>query len=229
MQVLMTALLAAAGITLTATTPEIKENSILYGDTKVSCAKNGVITISTLKGVFATIACHYSVVNPAEKKTDWSPVKEEDCTMSYQDRKFTWVLNRKAFGKTWKAVDQTLEILENGQLKLSIKEYPAPEGLKLFDNCIYTHFPIPAINGKSVQFQGKEVKMTVGKAPISRIQLPSVRGIKGFTYIFPLGQGSVTLFSECFNGLTAFNRTGKVRLTWFLPPSGAGTLIIDVK
>ena len=69
MQVFMTALPAAAGITLNATTPEIKENSILYGNAEVSCGKNGVITISTLKGVFAKTALHYSVVNPEPERS----------------------------------------------------------------------------------------------------------------------------------------------------------------
>ena len=228
MQVLLTVLLAAAGIALAAA-PEIKDNAIIYGDIKVNCAGNGDITVSNSKGEISKTYCHYSVVDPAKNKTDWSRIKAKDCTMTFKGRKFTWILNRTSFGKTWKAVDQTLEVLEDGRLKLTIKKYPAPEGLKLYDNCVFTQFPFSAMDGKTIKYQGKDVKLTAGKKPITRIGLPSVKGVKGTTYSFPLKPGSVSYYSECRNGLTAYSGTKDFRLTWYLPASGTGIFIIDIK
>lgn len=230
-QFLAAALLAAAGLTLTAQ-PQIEGNNIVFGKTKVVCAANGEIKIFNDNQLVSTIGCHYSVVNPAVSKTDWNGMKDQDCTMTCENRKFTWFLNRRAFGQTWKGVDQTLEILEDGRLKLTVKEYPAPEGLKLYDNCVFMTFPIPVFNGKTMKFQGKDVLLDAGTKPISPIKLPEVRGVKGRTYAFPLDPGSVTFYSECWSGITAFNSkmSNNFRLTWYLPAKTLeASFMIDIK
>ena len=231
-QILAAVLLAAAGITLTAEQPKIEGNDIVFGKTKVVCAKNGELTIVNGDRTVSTIACHYSVVNPAANKTDWNGIKEQDCTMTFENRKLTWILNRKAFGQSWKALDQTLEILEDGRLKLTVKEYPAPEGLRLYDNCVFMTFPIPVFKGKTMKFQGKDVLLDAGTKPISPIKLPEVRGVKGRTYTFPLDPGSVTFYSECWSGITAFNNkiSNNFRLTWYLPKKTLeASFMIDIK
>lgn len=227
---LMTVLLAAAGIALTAA-PEVKDNTIVFGNKKVVCAKNGDLTIFNGDQRVSTIGCHYSVVNPETKKTDWNGIKEQDCTLTFENNKFTWVLNRKAFGQTWKAVDQSLELLPDGRLKLSIKEYPAPEGLKLYDNCVFMNFPISVWNGKTIKYQGKDVVLDAGTKPINPVKLPTVRGVKGITYIFPLDQGSITFYGERWGGITAFNskHSNNFRLTWYLGKTLDAEFMIDIK
>ena len=227
---IMAVLLAAAGITLSAA-PEVKENTIVFGNKKVVCTKRGDITIFNGEQLVSTIYCHYSVVNQETKKTDWNGVKEQDCTMTFENNKFTWVLNRIAFGLSWNAVDQSLEILPDGRLKLTIKEYPAPEGLKLYDNCVFMNFPISVFNGKTMKYQGKDVVLDAGTKQITPIKLPPVRGVKGITYTFPLDQGSVTFYGERWGGITAFNskHSNNFRLTWYLGKTLDAEFLIDIK
>ncbi len=229
-RIFMAVLLAAAGITLSAA-PEVKENNIVFGSKKVVCAKNGDITIFNGEQLVSSLFCHYSVTNTEAQKTDWKGIQGKDCTMTFENNKFTWVLNRNAFGKTWKAIDQSLEIMPDGRLKLTIKEYPAPEGLKLYDNCVFMNFPISVFNGKTLKYQGKDVVLDAGTKPINPVKLPTVRGVKVLTYTFPLDQGSITVYAERWGGITAFNNkhSNNFRLTWYLGKTLDAEFMIDIK
>ncbi len=143
----------------------VNKTTIQCGNKKVTLMPDGVIRISNSAGEIATIHIQYIFVNKENGKTDWANTTPSLCKMRQEGNSVIWEIWKKNELETWKIADQTLEILEDGNLKLSAKTF-APKDERLMSRggrraSYFIMFPVAGNEGKKLIVN--DVEHTLGE------------------------------------------------------------------
>jgi len=133
------------------------DKMIVSGNKKLTFENDGTITVSNSSYVLATIIPFSAYNDKHTNKTDWVFVSGKDCKVRRDGNRIVWELFKTKRGKTVKVVDQTLEILDDGIIRMTSKFYKLnDENLERRQNCsIFLATPIEGNEGRKVVFNGK--------------------------------------------------------------------------
>ena len=137
----------------------LNRTAIQCGNKKVSLAQDGSIKISNSAGEIMTIALQYVFQNTENNAVDWITTTPALCKVRQEGNRVIWELWKKHKLHTWKIADQSLEILEDGKLKLDGKAYaPEHETLKprVPHASYFITFPVDGNDGKKFTFNDEE-------------------------------------------------------------------------
>lgn len=139
-------------------TPEIKSDKmIVSGNKKLTFDNSGKITLSNASYVIASFSAYTAFTDKATGKTDWIFCTAKDCKARRDGNKIIWELFKTKRGKSVKTADQTLELLDNGIIRMTVK-FPKinNEDIERKKNCsIFVTTPIEGNEGRKVVFNGK--------------------------------------------------------------------------
>lgn len=144
---------------LFAAKPEFKDNTLVCGNKKLTFAKNGNITVFSGNKKLGYFMTYYIIRKAPDKKVaDWGSYTAKDCSFTIKDNKAEWVLKKTLKdGSSWVAANQTLEILPDGKLQLTVKVSESGSKDWIYDKRSSSiWFMLPANAGK-LEFQGKEI------------------------------------------------------------------------
>ena len=138
--------------------PEFKSDKmIVSGNKKVVFENSGIINISNATRVLASIQPYSAYNDKFTNKTDWIYITPKDCKMTRDGNKVVWELYKTKRGQTVKVVDQTLELLEDGIIRVTSKFHKINnENLERRQNCsIFLTTSIEENEGRKVVFNNK--------------------------------------------------------------------------
>ena len=137
------------------------ENSIVCGNKTIDVMPDGKIRISAEGKALAEIS-HYCAVDVAETgKTDWGSHSAKLSKVAKEENKFVWALKRESRGVVWDSGIQTLEILPDRRLKITLKILPSPAGFKYRSGSksIWLVLPSAAAEGTKAVYNGKSYRL----------------------------------------------------------------------
>ena len=209
--------------------PEFADsNTIVCGNKKVVLSADGKISITNDSGEIANVSLQYIFKESANGKVDWFTVTPAVCKMRQEGKKVVWELWKKHALHTWKVADQTLEILEDGQLKLSAKIIN-PETDKIVPRLPYASFfiffPIAENDGKKMLYNDQEYILSANVKGVSAWRGPR------FDYeLFPGNPAETVIFKS-----SKIEQTGSIkvgpnhRIAYIFPKDGCGEILIDLR
>ena len=140
--------------------PKMVSNTMIQcGNKKVSMGRDGSIKISNSAGELVTINLQYVFRDKETNAVDWITTTSNICKIRRQGNSVVWELWKKHKLHTWKIADQKIEILKDGNLKLSAKAYaPANDRLECRSGraAYFISFPVAGNEGKKFTFNDEE-------------------------------------------------------------------------
>ncbi len=137
----------------------VSDTMIQCGNKKVSMGRDGSIKISNSAGEIMTISLQYVFRDRETNTVDWITTTSNICKIRRQGNSVVWELWKKHKLHTWKIADQKIEILKDGNLKLSAKAYaPANDRLECRSGraAYFISFPVAGNEGKKFTFNDEE-------------------------------------------------------------------------
>ena len=144
--------------TVIAARPEIKsEKLIVSGNKKLSLEADGTITLSNSSAMLAKIYPFSAYTDKSNGKTDWIFLTPKNCKIRRDGNKIVWELYKVKRDTTVKVVDQTLELLDNGILRLTCKFHKVNDANleRRKSASIFVTTPIDGNAGRKITFNGK--------------------------------------------------------------------------
>lgn len=221
---LLAALFCAA--VCSAKTEIVSQSEIACGDKKIVLGTDGVLSIANAAGEIANVSLQY-VFKDSAGNTDWFTVTPKLCKMRRDGDKIVWELWKQYKQTTWKVADQTLELLPDGQLKLSAKVFN-PEGGELTPRTAFGSFfilfPVAGNEGKKLIFNDEERTLSPDMKNIS-----AWRGKRFDFTIFPDNPAEKVAFKN-LTGLTVTTLISfkKHRITYTFQKDNTCSILIDL-
>ena len=213
----------------------INQTTILAGNKKVALGNDGKIVISNASGEIVTVEL-YHVFKDSKGHVDWITTTDGLCKAKQNGNKVVWQLWKKHKLETWKVADQTIELLEDGLLKLSAQVH-APQSTELSPRgnsaAFFVSFPVAGNEGKKLIYDGKDFELNGDLKSLSnwKGQRFDYWRCKNFDYnIFADNPAENVIFKN----LTA-PRTGKLivgkrhRIDYYFKKDGSCSILIDVR
>ena len=213
-----------------AVTPKIlNEKMVICGNKKLLIGNDGKIILSNVSSKLATFTPYITFTAKDTGKIDWTPFTEKLCKVRMKGEKIVWDLRKEKNGKICKVAEQTLEVLPDGLLKLSVKfENIDNEHLKSRKSgSIFVTVPIAGNEGKKVLFNGTDelvintsLKHSNWKVKEHKYELYPNSPVETFTLL--------SKKTDVSN--TAVYRVGKdIRFSFNNLNSGTGSILIDLR
>ena len=203
-------------------------NTIVCGNKKVVLSADGKVSIANASGEIVNVSLQYIFKESANGKVDWFTVTPAICKMSQDGNKVVWELWKKHALHTWKVADQTLEILEDGQMKLTAQIFnPETDKIvpRLPNASFFIFFPVAKNEGRKMLFNGQEYTLAAGVKGVS-----AWRGTQFDYELFPGDQADNIIFKSSKIYQTASIIVGpNHRITYLFPKDGCGEILIDLR
>ena len=172
----------------------LNKNAIVCGNKQVTLSADGKVSISNTAGEIASINLQYVFQDSATGNVDWINTTAALCKMKKEGNKVTWELWKKHKLHTWKMADQTIEILEDGKLKLSAQVHnPKTDKIKPRNPLasFFVMFPVAGNEGKKMVFNGSAHKLSASMKSVS-----AWRGTKFDYDLFPDNPAENVIFQS---------------------------------
>ena len=136
----------------------LNDKMIVSGNKKLAIESDGTLVLSNASAKIATIMPYSAYTDKNTKKTDWIFLTQKECKVKRDGNKVVWELYKEKKGEKVKVVDQTLEILDNGLIRLTAKFLKVDTAnIVRRSNCsFFVTTPLEGNEGRKVVFNGKD-------------------------------------------------------------------------
>ena len=227
--------IAAAGNEVREFAPEIKGNTIIFGNKEVELLQDGQLKISADGAMIAQIYAYYSVNNLKTKQTAWGSFDGPLCSLKRDGNKFVWELKRKVGSEVWKAADQTLTILPDNRLQLDMRLYPPTNPDLQFRGdraSQWVILPLDTAEGAKHQFNGKTYVLKRGEKVPAHGDSSRDKKLESVYYLGnPAREFKVDAVRSkfCWCGGTIYPTMKHVRYTFTMQDRWSSTMILDLR
>ncbi len=166
--------------------PEVRGNAIVCGNKTLTVHENGTLTLTVDGESVGRFYYYFSIENQTEDKNYWFGVGESRY-FNTAESKFTADANKfqysgvaKVGGREWDFYHQSVELLENGLIKISGEWNKPPEGMKLGVRTFFFTGDYLTMGGKQLTVNRKTVtipKVKTQKGNQEFIDIPSASEI----------------------------------------------------
>ena len=202
--------------------------TVVCGNKKLLLSQDGTITVANASGKIATISPNNAFINKKTGGIEWGFHSPSCCKMSVENGKVFWQLFKWRSEKSFKIAEQTLEIQDNGLVKVSTKfENIDNDEIKFRNNgAHFVLIPIEGNNGRKVVYNDSK-ELTISE----NINNQDWRSAEyKYAILTDVPDASFTIIAKKpeVKDTTLYRVGQNIRFTYVLPAQGAGVIYIDL-